>query len=132
MHTGAIAVAFAGVLFGLGQWALAQSRPPDTDEGQLAFSNACRMCHTMREGDNRLGPSLYKVVGRKAGSVSGYGYSRAMQDSGIVWNRATLDRFIADPEQVVRGNAMMPYGGIASAEQRARIIAYLEASGGWK
>jgi cytochrome c len=128
MRTGSIALALA-VLIGIGQWALAQSRPPDTDDGQLAFNRACRMCHTMREGDNRLGPSLYKVVGRKAGSVPGYGYSRAMHDSGIVWDKATLDRFIADPEQVVRGNAMMPYGGIALAEERARIVAYLEASG---
>ena len=112
--------------------ALAQEKPSDTDDGQLAFNNACRTCHTLREGDNRLGPSLHKVVGRKSASVPGYGYSGAMRDADIVWDKATLDRFIADPEQVVRGHNMKPYGGVAKAEERARIIAYLEASGAGK
>jgi cytochrome c len=123
----AIAVALLAALIGAGQWALAQGKPAETDAGQLAFNNACRTCHTMREGDNRLGPNLYKIVGRKAGAVPGYGYSSAMKDAGLVWDKATLDRFIADPDQVVRGHNMKPYGGMGSAEDRARIIAYLEA-----
>jgi cytochrome c len=72
------------------------------------------------------------VVGRKAGSVPGYGYSSAMTDAGIVWDKGTPDRFIANPDQVVPGHNMKPYGGIASAEDRARIVAYLEASGSGK
>ena len=114
---------------GLG-WAFAQGKPPDAGDGQLAFNNACRTCHTLKEGDNRLGPNLYKVIGRKAGTVPGYAFSGAMTDAGIVWNRETLDRFIANPDEVVRGHRMKPFGGVASAETRARIIAYLEASGG--
>jgi cytochrome c len=51
-----------------------------------------------------------------------------MQGAGIVWDKATLDRFMADPDQVVPGHTMKPYGAIASAEERARIVAYLEAS----
>jgi cytochrome c len=113
------------------QWALAQGpagNPPAADDGQLAFNNACRTCHTLREGDNRLGPNLYKVVGRKAGSLPGYTYSSAMQGADMVWDKATLDRFIANPDQALPGHNMKPYGGIASPEERARIIAYLEAS----
>jgi cytochrome c len=112
----------------LGQEAVGRSIGPD--DGQLAFNNACRTCHTLREGDNRLGPSLHKIIGRRAGSQPNYGYSSAMKDADLVWDKATLDRFIANPDQVVSGNIMKPYGGLDSAEQRAKIIAFLEASGG--
>ena len=53
-----------------------------------------------------------------------------MKGADLTWDKATLDRFIANPDQVVSGHNMKPYGGLASAEERAKIIAYLEASGG--
>ena len=81
----------------------------------------------MREGDHRLGPSLHGVVGRKAGSVEGYQFSSAMQQSGIVWDEKTLDAFIEDPNKVVHGNAMKPYGGIDDPAQRSEIVAYLKS-----
>lgn len=97
------------------------------DSGQLAFNNSCRTCHTVKEGDNRLGPSLHGIVGKKSGTVAGYNnYSSSMQDADLTWDERTLDRFIASPEDVLRGNRMKPYGGIASAEERAKIIAYLK------
>jgi cytochrome c len=107
----------------------ASGRAQDKD-GQLLFNNACRTCHTMREGDNRLGPNLHKVVGRKAGSLGDYDYSGAMKNAGLVWDKANLDKFIASPDQVVSGHKMKPYGGVASADDRAKIVAYLEESGG--
>jgi cytochrome c len=100
------------------------------NDGQLLFNNACRTCHTMREGDNRLGPNLHKVVGRKAGSLGDYDYSGAMKNAGLVWDKANLDKFIASPDQVVSGHKMKPYGGLTSADDRAKIVAYLEESGG--
>jgi cytochrome c len=99
----------------------------DVASGQLAFNNACRTCHSVKEGDNRLGPNLFKVVGRKAGSLPNYGYSAAMKNADFVWDKGKLDQFIADPDAVVRGNKMKPYGGLASAETRAKVIAYLES-----
>src|SRR2546423_1088936 len=111
----------------LGQETLGRSAGPD--DGQLVFNNACRTCHTLREGDNRLGPNLHRIIGRKAGSLAGYGYSSAMKNADLVWDKATLDRFIANPDQVVPGHNMKPYSGHASAEERATIIAFLEASG---
>jgi cytochrome c len=113
--------------------ALAQdsARPAgDADEGQLAFNNACRTCHTIKEGDNRLGPHLHGVVGRKAGSVANYGYSASMAKADVVWDEKTLDRFIENPDAVVPGNNMKPYSGMASASDRAKIVAYLKAGGG--
>jgi cytochrome c len=112
----------------LGQETVSRSTGPD--DGQLAFNNSCRTCHTLRESDNRLGPSLHKIIGRRAGSLPNYGYSSAMKDANLVWDKATLDRFIANPDQLVSGNNMKPYGGLNSAEERAKIVAFLEANGG--
>jgi len=99
----------------------------DNESGQLTFNNACRTCHTTKEGDNRLGPNLHNVIGRKAGSLPSYSYSSAMKDSKFVWDKEKLDRFIAKPDEVVPGNNMKPYGGLTSAEDRAKVIAFLES-----
>jgi cytochrome c len=93
--------------------------------GQQAFNNACRTCHMVREGDNRLGPNLHKVVGRKAGSLPDYAFSSAMKDPCFVWDEEKLDRFIANPDEVVPGNSMKPYGGLTSGDDRKKIIAFL-------
>jgi cytochrome c len=80
----------------------------------------------VREGDNRLGPNLHKIVGRKAGSQPDYArFSSAMKETGFVWNEENLDRFIANPDEVVPGNSMKPYGGLSSGEERKKIIAFL-------
>jgi cytochrome c len=104
--------------------ALAEDEP-----GRLLYNNVCRTCHTMREGDNRLGPSLHGVVGRKAGSLPGFPFSQAMMSSGIVWDEAMLDRFIENPDVVVPGNGMKPYGGVVSPEKRALLVAHLKRFG---
>ena len=106
--------------------ALSQGTEPASE--QQAFNNACRTCHKAKEGDNRLGPNLYKVVGRKAGSLPGYNYSSAMKEADFVWDEDKLDRFIAKPDEVVPGNNMKPYGGLASRDERAKIIAFLAQS----
>ena len=92
---------------------------------QQVFNNACRTCHSIREGDNRLGPNLYKIIGRRAGSLPKYNYSSAMKDADFVWDEARLMRFIANPDEIVPGNKMIPYGGLASAEDRKRVVAFL-------
>ena len=101
------------------------SQGKEDASGQQAFNNACRTCHMVREGDNRLGPNLHKVVGRKAGSLPDYGFSSAMKEAGFVWDEEKLDRFIANPDEVVPGNSMKPYGGLSSGEDRKKIIAFL-------
>jgi cytochrome c len=109
--------------------ALPQPGPAGTDSGsgQLIFNNACRTCHTLKEGDNRLGPNLHNIVGRKAGSLPNYGYSSAMKGADFVWDKEKLDSFIAKPDEVVPGNNMKPYGGLASAEERSKLIAFLQS-----
>ena len=122
-----IVVALANIVL-LSSPSLSQDRQgADVASGQLAFNNACRTCHSVKEGDNRLGPNLYKIIGRKAGSLANYGYSAAMKDADFVWDKGKLDQFITDPDAVVRDNRMKPYGGLASADTRAKVIAYLES-----
>ena len=104
------------------------SQGKEDASGQQAFNNACRTCHMVREGDNRLGPNLHKVVGRKAGSLPDYGFSSAMKEAGFVWDEEKLDRFIANPDEVVPGNSMKPYGGLSSSDDRKKIIAFLAQS----
>jgi cytochrome c len=99
----------------------------DAGSGQQTFNNACRTCHTTKEGDNRLGPNLHNIIGRKAGSLQNYGYSSAMKGADFVWDKEKLDRFIAKPDEVVPGNNMKPYGGLTSAEDRAKVIVFLES-----
>ena len=99
----------------------------DAASGQQMFNNVCRTCHTTKEGDNRLGPNLYKIIGRKAGSLPDYGYSSALKGADFVWDEERLERFIANPDELVPGNSMKPYGGLTSADDRARIVSFLRS-----
>jgi cytochrome c len=108
--------------------ALPQASQGTEAAGQLAFNNACRTCHVVREGDNRLGPNLHKIIGRKAGSLPDYNYSGAMKEAGFDWDEEKLERFIANPDELVPGNSMKPYGGLASRDDRTKIIAFLAQS----
>jgi cytochrome c len=103
----------------------AQSKPT---VAPAAFNNACRTCHSIKEGDHRIGPSLHGIFGAKAGTRSGFGASAAMRNSGLTWDEATLDRFIENPEAVVPNNGMKPYAGLPDAEARKKIVEYLKAA----
>jgi cytochrome c len=109
----------------LSQAAVSQGK--EAASGQQLFNNACRTCHTMTEGDNRLGPNLHRIIGRKPGLLPDFNYSSAMKGAGFVWDEEKLERFIADPDKVVPGNSMKPYGGLASSEDRAKVMAFLRS-----
>jgi cytochrome c len=113
-------------LSGIAYLLLTSSSVPQ-ESGQLVFNNVCRTCHSTKEGDNRLGPHLQKIVGRKAGSLPNYEYSSAMKGASFVWDEEKLERFIANPDEIVPGNSMKPYGGLASADSRAKVIAFLKS-----
>jgi cytochrome c len=86
--------------------------------------NQCEVCHSV-DGINGTGPTLKGVVGRRSGTVPGFRYSRAMKSAGITWDEKSLDRYLADPQELVPGN-VMPFSGIADSAQRAALIAYLK------
>src|SRR5687768_7445350 len=81
---------------------LAAAEPP--------FKKSCGTCHVAAaDGAPRQGPNLFGVVGRKAGEVAQYKYSEAFAkgSGGIVWDEATLDRWLADPQSVIPGSVML-------------------------
>jgi len=100
--------------------------PGVQDPGARAFQR-CAACHSLRSDDARgPAPGLRGVVGRRAGSADGFAYTDAMRAAGqrgLIWDEATLERFLADPEAVVPGTAM-PYQG-GSAAERTALIAWL-------
>lgn len=97
------------------------TRTGDPKAGAQIYTR-CEACHSFAY--DRTGPRHCGLFGRKAGSVPGFDYSDAMKRSGITWNAATLDRFLADPTKAVPGTTM-GYAGIADAQERADLIAYL-------
>jgi cytochrome c len=115
----------SGIVY-LGLSTLSASEDGEVSSGQLVFNNACRTCHSIREGDNRLGPHMRGIIGRKAGSLPNYSYSSAMRGANFVWDEENLERFMANPDEIVPGNTMKPYGGLASAESRVELIAFLK------
>jgi cytochrome c len=96
-------------------------------EGEIKFNTYCRTCHSWLKGDNRLGPSLYGVIGRKAGTAPGYlGYSSSMRSSGIVWTKAMIDKWITDPYKVIPDTNMRPFPGVPDPATRKKIITFLQ------
>jgi cytochrome c len=85
----------------------------------------CAACHTVAPNQNRLGPSLYKVVGRPKASVPGFAYSPAMKAQKGVWSEAELNAYIANPRAKVPGTRMV-YPGMSDPAKRARLIAWLK------
>ena len=98
----------------------------DVDAGQLLFNNACRTCHSVKEGDNRLGPNLYSVLEEKPVRYRTMVIPAPRGTRTSSGTKKTLIRFIANPDAVVHGNNMQPYGGLASADDRAKVIDFLE------
>jgi len=85
----------------------------------------CGACHSVEAGQNGLGPSLAGVFGARAGHVSSFTYSEAMEGSGLTWNEANLNRFLENPQGTVPGTKMA-FPGLRDAEQRQAVIAYLK------
>lgn len=103
----------------------ASAMPPgDAARGEAIYSR-CFACHSLDA--NRTGPRHCGLLGRRAGSVPGFDYSPAMRASGIVWDAKSLDRFLASPAAMVPGTSM-GYAGIASAQERADLVAFLGAA----
>ena len=95
---------------------------PNAAAGQKLFATTCSACHALDR--NKVGPALEGVVGRAAGSVNGYPYSAALAHAHVVWDAATLDKWLANPRGFIPG-ATMPFS-LPDEVRRRDIIAYLE------
>ena len=106
----------------------AASAAGDAAAGEAKYK-LCRVCHQIGENaKNFVGPELNGVVGRKAGSVPGYNYSDANKNSGLVWDEATLTKYLRKPREVVPGTKMA-FPGMTSDDDIANVIAYLKQFG---
>jgi cytochrome c len=101
----------------------------DARHGAGVFATECSECHSVREGKDGKGPSLFAVLGRPAASRPSYAYSAAMRKSGLTWTADRLEAYIVDPHKTVPGGKM-DYDGLPDAAQRADLLAYLSTLGG--
>jgi cytochrome c len=97
--------------------------PADPEKGSVVFARRCSGCHNL--DFNNEGPRLHDVFGRRAGSVAGFPYSQALRNSGMIWNEKNLDLWLANPEELVKGNDME--FRVADAGERARLIGYFKS-----
>jgi cytochrome c len=93
-------------------------------DGADIFNNDCAVCHSTDPGTNKLGPSLAGVVGRKSAALQDYSYSPAMTKENITWDKATLDKYLADPQGMVPGTKMI-FPGVKDEADRKALIDYL-------
>lgn len=114
--------AFVLVTMASAQIPLPAAKPPD---GPTLFKQQCGTCHTSNETDPvRQGPSLFNIVGRRAGTADGFKYSSGFARADFVWDEARIDAWITNPQEMIPG-AVMAYRQ-ARPEVRAAIIAYLK------
>ena len=106
--------------------AAAQAQAPpagDCGHGKIVFQQNCALCHSDSDAIQKQGPSLVSVFGRKAGSSANFNYTKALTDSGLTWDAATLDKFLTNPAATVPGTTM-PIS-LPQAADRSDVIAYL-------
>lgn len=97
----------------------------DAAAGKEIFSRTCQNCHAIEVGVNKVGPTLWHVVGRKIASIPDFNYSPAMKAQKGEWTAAALDSYLADPRGDRHGVKMF-FKGLPDAKDRAAVIAYLE------
>jgi cytochrome c len=97
----------------------------DPAAGEKIFKMQCSICHGVAAGQNRIGPTLFGVVGRKAGGVPDFTYTADHKKLGITWTAATLDKYLTNPRAMVPDTSMV-YGGLKDGTKRADLVAYLE------
>lgn len=118
-------LAFLGLLMGvanvLAAVGIAEAEPLD---GERLFKQQCAVCHSVEPGKSVVGPSLFAIIDRAAGSDSTFRYSRGLKESGLAWTVENLGAFIESPRKLVPGSNMA-FAGERNVEKRNAIIAYL-------
>ncbi len=100
----------------------------DAEKGAKVYKK-CKACHTVDKEKNKVGPHLVNIIGRAAGSVEGYKYSKAMKakaEEGLMWDEANLDAYLKKPKDFIP-KTKMAFPGLKKDDQRADIIAYLKS-----
>ena len=96
----------------------------DPTAGEKIFKTQCGICHAVTANQNRIGPTLFGVVGRLSGSVPGFNYTADHKKLGVTWDAATLDKYLTNPRAMVPDTSMV-YAGLKDDAERADLVAYL-------
>jgi cytochrome c len=100
------------------------STAPNPDRGAKIFQSKCSQCHSVKEGKNNQGPSLYGIVGRVSGQVPAFTYTAANKNSGITWDKKTLSKYLVNPKKMIPGTKMV-FAGLRKGKDRKDLIAFL-------
>lgn len=92
--------------------------------GMQVFNEECAECHSVKEGKNKKGPSLWNILGRKSASVPDFNYSDAMKASGIVWTEDRIEAYMEHPKKIVPAG-IMKYEGLDDPKARKALLEYL-------
>ncbi len=92
--------------------------------GKTQF-NKCAACHSIKAGENKIGPSMHGIVGRPSHSIEGFNYSEAMKGYNVTWTDEELNKYLENPRGVVAGTKMI-FVGLKKEDERANLIAYLD------
>jgi|1185.fasta_scaffold1605976_1 cytochrome c len=94
-------------------------------DGEALFRRQCATCHAVQAGQNKIGPSMAGVVGKKAASVPGFQYSDAMKAANITWTDDALAKYLADPKGLVP-NGKMVFAGLKKPDDVQAVIDYMK------
>lgn len=97
----------------------------DPKLGVKVFSTECSECHSVKEGRNKKGPSLFAIVGRKAASLPDVKYSDALRQTGWIWDEATLRNYLSKPAKQANPGSKMKYDGLQDPQALEDLIEYL-------
>ena len=93
-------------------------------DGKKVFKK-CAACHSIAKGGgNKIGPALWGVLGRQAGSISDYKYSKAMATHGKSWSFEEMNGFLIKPKDWIKGTKMT-FVGLKKETERAAVILYM-------
>jgi cytochrome c len=98
----------------------------DKTRGRELYEKHCLVCHTLEPEFHKEGPSLYRIWGKRAGTVPFFGKYKALKGSDIVWNEKTLDEWLADPRRLVGGKDSGMTFRLEDARDRQDVIAFMK------